>query len=84
MCLAIPVRVVELTDDEMAVCDVGGIRREISLALVDGVAPGDYVIAHVGYAINRLDAEEAEKTLALFAELTEQERQAALACAAAA
>lgn len=82
MCLAIPVRVVELTDNEMAVCDVGGIRREISLALVDGVQQGDYVIAHVGYAINRLDAEEAEKTLALFAELTEQERQAALACAA--
>ena len=68
MCLAIPVRIVELAANEMALADVGGIRKEISLALVDDVKVGDYVIAHVGYAINRLDPEEAEKTLALFAE----------------
>lgn len=82
MCLAIPVKIVELLDNDLAVSDVGGIRKEISLALVDDVKVGDYVIAHVGYAINRLDAEEADKTLALFAELAEHERQAALACAA--
>jgi hydrogenase expression/formation protein HypC len=81
MCLAIPVQVVELRPNDMAFCDVGGIRKEISLALVDEVAVGDFVIAHVGYAINKLDPEEAEKTLALFAELTEQERQCALAAA---
>jgi len=51
--------------------DVGGVRKEISLALVDGIAVGDYVILHVGYAIQKLDPEEAEKTLALFAELGE-------------
>ncbi len=83
MCLAIPVRIVELQDNEIALSDVGGIRKEISLALVDDVQVGDFVIAHVGYAINKLDAEEAEKTLALFAELTEHERQMALASAAA-
>ena len=83
MCLAIPVQVVELRPDDIAVCDVGGIRKEISLALVDEVGIGDYVIAHVGYAINKLDAAEAEKTLALFAELTEHERQMALASAGA-
>lgn len=71
MCLAIPVRVVELRDAEQAMVDVGGVRKEISLALVDGIAVGDYVILHVGYAIQKLDAEEAEKTLALFAELGE-------------
>jgi len=81
MCLAIPVKIVGLADNEMALADVGGIRKEISLALVDDVKVGDYVIAHVGYAINRLDPEEAKKTLALFAELTEHERQAALASA---
>jgi hydrogenase expression/formation protein HypC len=81
MCLAIPVKIVGLAENEMALADVGGIRKEISLALVDDVKVGDYVIAHVGYAINRLDPEEAEKTLALFAELTEHERQAALASA---
>jgi hydrogenase assembly chaperone HypC/HupF len=47
------------------------VGKEISLALVDDVAVGDYVIVHVGYALTRLDPEEAEKTLALFAELGE-------------
>jgi hydrogenase expression/formation protein HypC len=69
MCLAIPVRVVELRDDATALVDLDGIRKEISLALVDGVKVGDYVILHVGYALSRLDPEEAERTLALFAEL---------------
>ena len=71
MCLAIPVKVVELLEDDQAMVDVGGVRKEISLALVDGIAVGDYVILHVGFAIQKLDAEEAEKTLALFAELDE-------------
>jgi hydrogenase expression/formation protein HypC len=79
MCLAIPVKIVELLENDMALSEVGGIRKEISLALVDDVTVGDYVIAHVGFAINRLDAEEAEKTLALFAELAEHERRLALA-----
>jgi hydrogenase expression/formation protein HypC len=69
MCLAIPVRVVELLADDMALVDVGGVRKDISLALVDGIAIGDYVILHVGYAIQKLDPEEAAKTLALFAEM---------------
>jgi hydrogenase expression/formation protein HypC len=68
MCLAVPVRVVELRDGDAAMVDLGGIRKEISLALVDDVAVGDYVILHVGYALTRLDPAEAEKTLALFAE----------------
>lgn len=69
MCLAIPARVVEVTDGEMAVVDLSGVRKEISLALVEDVAVGDYVIVHVGFALNKLNAEEAEKTLALFAEM---------------
>ena len=69
MCLAIPARVVEIGEADAAIVDLGGVRKEISLALVDGVALGDYVIVHVGYALNRLDPEEAEKTLALFAEM---------------
>lgn len=68
MCLAIPARVVELLPDDAATVDLGGVRRRISLALVDDVAVGDYVIVHVGYALNRLDPAEAERTLALFAE----------------
>ena len=70
MCLAIPVRVVELLDDSTAIVDLDGIRKQISLALVDGVQVGDYVILHVGYALSKLDPEEAERTLALFAEVS--------------
>lgn len=70
MCLAIPVKVVEVLEGEMALVDLGGVRKEISLALVDGVREGDYVILHVGYAIQKLDPEEAERTLALFAQVS--------------
>ncbi|OIP11627.1 MAG: HypC/HybG/HupF family hydrogenase formation chaperone [Rhodocyclales bacterium CG17_big_fil_post_rev_8_21_14_2_50_68_7] len=73
MCLAIPVRVVELLEGDQARVDVGGVRKEISLALVDDVRPGDYVIVHVGYALHKLDCEEAGKTLALFAALSADE-----------
>lgn len=69
MCLAIPARVVQRLADDRALIDTGGVRNEISLALVEDVAVGDYVIVHVGFAIARLNTEEAEKTLALFAEL---------------
>ncbi len=69
MCLAIPAQVVELRDGDAAVVDLAGVRKEISLALVDHVAVGDYVIVHVGYALNKLDPDEAAKTLALFAEI---------------
>ncbi len=74
MCLAIPARVVEINDNDQAIVDLGGVRKDVSLALVEDVAVGDYVIIHVGYALTRLDPEEAEKTLALMAEagLTEQ------------
>ncbi len=68
MCLAIPTRVVELLPDSQAVVDLGGVRKTISLELVDGVVVGDYVIVHVGYALTRLDPEEAEQTLALMAQ----------------
>ena len=71
MCLAIPVRVVELTGGDNDIVDLDGVRKEISLALVDGVAVGDYVILHVGYALTKLDPEEAARTLALFAAVAE-------------
>jgi hydrogenase expression/formation protein HypC len=71
MCLAIPARVIEILENESAVVDMGGVRKPISTALLDEVAVGDYVIVHVGYALNRLDPEEAAETLRLFAELTE-------------
>lgn len=71
MCLAIPAQVVELRPGDNALVDLAGVKKEISLALVEDVAIGDYVIVHVGYALNKLDPEEAARTLALFAEIGE-------------
>ncbi len=71
MCLAIPVRVEEIIGAETAIADIGGVRKEINIALISDLAVGDYVIMHVGYALNKIDPEEAERTLALFAELDE-------------
>lgn len=71
MCLAIPARVAELLPDQQAIVVLGGIRKTISIALVDGVQLGDYVIVHVGHAIGQIDPAEAERTLALFGELAQ-------------
>ncbi|SNS13626.1 hydrogenase expression/formation protein HypC [Pseudomonas japonica] len=60
---------VELRDDDQALVDLGGIRKEISLALVSGVQLGDYVIVHVGYALGLIDPEEAQRTLDIFKQL---------------
>jgi hydrogenase expression/formation protein HypC len=72
MCLALPVKVVEVGAGDTAIVDLGGVRKEISLALLSDVKVGDYVILHVGYALTRLDPEEAERTLALFAEMSSE------------
>ena len=69
MCLALPARIVEIGSDDRGVIDLGGVRKDISLALIDNAAVGDYVIVHVGYALQKLDPGEAEKTMELFAGL---------------
>jgi hydrogenase expression/formation protein HypC len=69
MCLAIPARIEEMTTPGNAIVNLGGVRKEISLALVDDAAIGEYVIVHVGYALQKVDQEEAERTLEMFAEM---------------
>jgi len=69
MCLAIPARVIELRDGGNALVDLGGIRKEISLALVLEAKVDDYVIVHVGYALGLIDPQEALRTLEMFEEL---------------
>ena len=69
MCLAIPAKLVELLANEQAIVNLGGIRKEISLALVPQAQVDDYVIVHVGYALGLIDPEEAQRTLAMFEEL---------------
>jgi len=68
MCLAVPARITELRPGGLALVDMGGVSKEISLALLDHCAVGEWVIVHVGYALRRLDAAAAEQTLQLFME----------------
>lgn len=65
MCLAIPIRVNEILPGGMARVTLDGVSMTVSVALVDDVQVGDYVILHVGYALARVDPDEAEKTLAM-------------------
>ena len=69
MCLAIPARLIELLGDEQGIVDLGGIRKQVSTALVPDAVVGDYVIVHVGHAIGQIDPDEAQRTLAMFGEL---------------
>jgi hydrogenase expression/formation protein HypC len=71
MCLAIPGRVVEIVDEagDIAKVEVGGVRRNVNIALLDAVRVGDYVLIHVGFALSKVDEHEATKTLRLLEEL---------------
>jgi len=74
MCLAIPGRIVDSEDaggSRIANVQFGGITRKVYLDFVPEAEPGDYVIVHVGFAISRVDAEEARQTLALLEEMGE-------------
>ena len=75
MCLGIPGRITEIYPIEgldMGLVDFGGVRREVCLAYVAGeVEPGDYVVVHVGFAISRIDEEEARRTFELLREMSE-------------
>lgn len=68
MCLAVPAKITEVIDADRAKASIGGIVREISVALIDDPRPGDFVILHVGYALSKMDEAEAARTLAIMAE----------------
>ncbi len=74
MCLSIPSRVVEVKEDKTALVDTMGVRRVISLELLsEDVKENDWVLVHVGFAIEKLDEEEALKTLELFEDILRME-----------
>ena len=75
MCLGIPGKVVSIAATGLAEVDFSGVRREVSLMLCPEVEVGDYVLVHVGFAIQRLEHEEALETLKLFDELEEGYRE---------
>lgn len=81
MCLGIPGQVLEVTDRPagLARVDLSGVRREVSVALVDEpghpIEPGDWVLVHVGFALARIDENDARETLALLERGAELQRE---------
>ena len=74
MCIAFPGKILSIAAKGLAVVDIGGVRREVSLdLLVDEVTPGDYVISHAGYAIQLIDEVAARESLALLKEILDHE-----------
>ena len=77
MCLAIPAQVVSVDPAaETAIVALGPIKKEVSVALLDSIEPGEFVLVHVGFALHKLSAEEAERTLAMIREAGELEELA--------
>jgi hydrogenase expression/formation protein HypC len=70
MCLAIPAKIVSISD-ESAVAEIGDVKREVSLMLLPEAEINDYVLIHAGYAIQKIDEEEASKTLELLKQMDE-------------
>ena len=68
MCLAIPVKLVEVKD-KIGIVDIGGLKKETRLDLLPDVRVGDYVLLHAGFAIQKLDTQSAEETLKLLEEI---------------
>jgi len=69
MCLAVPAEVVSLDlEQQTAIVALGKVRKQISVALLESVAIGEFVLVHVGFALNRISPEEAARTLELMAE----------------
>ncbi|AOU50016.1 TPA: HypC/HybG/HupF family hydrogenase formation chaperone [Legionella pneumophila] len=69
MCLALPVQIDRVLEDNKAIVNLGGITKEISTVLLEQVSEGEYVIIHAGFALTKLDEREANKTLSLFAQM---------------
>ncbi len=62
MCLGVPMQV-KTIENEMATCEIDGVQREACLMMIDGVKVGDYVLIHAGFAIEKIDDDEAQLTL---------------------
>lgn len=72
MCLSIPSKIVEIDEDNMATVDTMGIKRQVSLDLMpDVVGIGDYILIHVGFAMNKIDEAEALQSLEVYKEMLE-------------
>ena len=70
MCLAVPMKIMEIKASE-ALVELGGLRKKINLGLLEKISVGDYVVVHAGFAIQKLDEKEARKTLSALRQMSE-------------
>jgi hydrogenase expression/formation protein HypC len=83
MCLAVPMKIIEVRGDGTGVAELEGSRHEVNLTLVPDAAVGAYIIVHAGFAIERMNEHEADTILAVFAEIAEWQKNAVEATAPA-
>ena len=69
MCLAVPMEIISIEDETRGTAQLGGVRYEVDLSLLDSPRPGEHVIVHAGFAIEKLDEQEARERLRLFEQL---------------
>lgn len=72
MCLAVPAKIIKLIDSENALCDFNGIEKEVNVSLIENPVAGDWVIVHVGFALNRIDPIQARETQALLKDIASE------------
>ena len=74
MCLAVPAQIVEVLDDGLARCDFNGVKKEVNVSLIEAPQSGDWVIVHVGFALNRIDEQQALETLKMLETIATEEQ----------
>jgi hydrogenase expression/formation protein HypC len=75
MCLAVPMKLIELKDPQKGVTELEGTRYDVDLSLVADAEVGDFLIVHAGFAIEKLDREEADARLKLFSEMADMYKE---------
>jgi len=75
MCLGIPAKVIQINDSKEGKVDYLGTRVKTNFSLLENIKPGDWVIVHAGFAITKLDEEEARETLSMFREMAKLEQR---------
>jgi hydrogenase expression/formation protein HypC len=84
MCLAVPGKLEKILSADEAIADLGGIQKNINISLIEDPQPGDWVVIHVGFALQKIDEAQAEATLKVLAEVAQSGARAAAAAGAAA
>ena len=70
MCLAMPAKIIKLLEQNCALCDFNGVEKEVNVSLIENPKENEWVIVHVGFALNRIDEKKAIDTLAMMTELS--------------